>query len=262
MNQVQEQIDDLVKSNDVVLFMKGSAAFPQYRFSSSAIQILKASGADLRTIKFVNVLDNHAIHQGVKEYSNWPSIPVLYVRGELVGGPDILTEIYRSGELKQFLAKPTDGPPRSSQVGAALAEIVKPSLRETEIYDDARFNISVDASTFVSELTAFSLSAVQAAIRHHGTSNDLLSGFEGQISQDFSRAINELYIQRSPQFLKAFEENEGDSVNLKTQGDILSVFLTSDTISQLLIGQVLNTYWDNIWLGTVTLLKKTGFFHG
>lgn len=101
MSDVQQRIDDLVKSHRVVLFMKGTAQFPMCGFSGRAVQILKACGVnDLTT---VNVLDDEAIRQGVKEYANWPTIPQLYVQGEFVGGSDIMMEMYQSGELQQVL---------------------------------------------------------------------------------------------------------------------------------------------------------------
>jgi monothiol glutaredoxin len=101
MNDVQQRIDDLVKSHRVVLFMKGTAQFPMCGFSGRAVQILKACGVnDLTT---VNVLEDEAIRQGVKEYANWPTIPQLYVNGEFVGGSDIMMEMYQSGELQQVL---------------------------------------------------------------------------------------------------------------------------------------------------------------
>lgn len=102
MTTVQQRIDDLVKSNRVVLFMKGTAQFPMCGFSGRAIQILKACGAtDLKT---VNVLEDEEIRQGIKEYANWPTIPQLYVNGEFVGGSDIMMEMHEAGELQQMLA--------------------------------------------------------------------------------------------------------------------------------------------------------------
>ena len=103
MSDVQQRIDDLVKTNDLVLFMKGNASFPMCGFSGRATQILKAVGVDTRTLKTVNVLEDEGIRQGIKEYSNWPTIPQLYVKGEFVGGSDILMEMYESGELQQML---------------------------------------------------------------------------------------------------------------------------------------------------------------
>ena len=103
MSDPQQRIDELVKSNDIVLFMKGSASFPMCGFSGRAIQILKATGVDTKTLKTVNVLDDAEIRQGIKEYSNWPTIPQLYVKGEFVGGSDIMMEMYESGELQTVL---------------------------------------------------------------------------------------------------------------------------------------------------------------
>ena len=103
MSDTQQRIDGLVKSNDVVLFMKGSASFPMCGFSGRAIQILKACGVDTKGIVTVNVLDDDAIRQGIKEYSHWPTIPQLYVKGEFIGGSDIMMEMYESGELKKAL---------------------------------------------------------------------------------------------------------------------------------------------------------------
>ncbi len=99
----QQRIDQLVKSSDVLLFMKGSASFPMCGFSGRAIQILKACGVEPKTIKTVNVLDDQEIRQGIKEYSSWPTIPQLYVKGEFIGGSDIMMEMYESGELKTVL---------------------------------------------------------------------------------------------------------------------------------------------------------------
>ena len=102
MSDVQQRIDALVKSNRVVLFMKGTAQFPMCGFSGRAIQLIKACGAtDLQT---VNVLEDNEIRQGIKEYANWPTIPQLYVKGEFIGGSDILMEMYEAGELQQVLA--------------------------------------------------------------------------------------------------------------------------------------------------------------
>ena len=106
MSDAQQRIDELVKNNEVLLFMKGNASFPQCGFSGRAIQILKAVGVDTRTLKTVNVLDDQEIRQGIKEYSNWPTIPQLYVKGEFVGGSDILMEMYESGELQQVIGAP------------------------------------------------------------------------------------------------------------------------------------------------------------
>ncbi|WP_293764009.1 Grx4 family monothiol glutaredoxin [uncultured Aquitalea sp.] len=98
---IQEVIKDTVTQNPVVLYMKGSAQFPQCGFSSRAVQILKACGVE--TIKTVDVLQDADVRQGIKEYSNWPTIPQLYVKGEFIGGSDIMYEMYQSGELQEIL---------------------------------------------------------------------------------------------------------------------------------------------------------------
>jgi len=103
MSDAQTRIDQLVKSHDIVLFMKGSASFPMCGFSGRAIQILKACGVDTRALTTVNVLEDDGIRQGIKEYSNWPTLPQLYVKGEFVGGSDIMMEMYQSGELQQVI---------------------------------------------------------------------------------------------------------------------------------------------------------------
>lgn len=104
MSDTQQRIDELVKNNNVVLFMKGSASFPQCGFSGRAVQVLKACGLDTSGIKTVNVLEDEEIRSGIKEYSNWPTIPQLYVKGEFIGGSDIMMEMYESGELQKALA--------------------------------------------------------------------------------------------------------------------------------------------------------------
>ena len=103
MSDTQKRIDDLVKSNDILLFMKGTASFPMCGFSGRAVQILKAGGVDPKAIATVNVLDDDEIRQGIKDYSQWPTIPQLYIKGEFIGGSDIMMEMYESGELKQML---------------------------------------------------------------------------------------------------------------------------------------------------------------
>ena len=103
MSDTQKRIDDIVKSSDIVLFMKGTASFPQCGFSGRAIQILKACGVDPKAVTTVNVLDDDEIRQGIKDYSHWPTIPQLYLKGEFIGGSDIMMEMYESGELKQML---------------------------------------------------------------------------------------------------------------------------------------------------------------
>ena len=105
MSDVQQRIDELVKNNEVLLFMKGSASFPMCGFSGRAVQILKACGVDTKALKTVNVLDDAEIRQGIKEYSHWPTIPQLYVKGEFVGGSDIVKEMFQAGELQALLAE-------------------------------------------------------------------------------------------------------------------------------------------------------------
>jgi monothiol glutaredoxin len=101
MSDIHQRIDDIVKGSPVVLFMKGTAQFPQCGFSGRAIQVLKACGVDKPVT--VNVLEDEAIRQGIKDYANWPTIPQLYINGEFVGGSDIMMEMYQSGELQQAL---------------------------------------------------------------------------------------------------------------------------------------------------------------
>ena len=93
-------IDQQVKTNDVVLFMKGTKDFPQCGFSGRVAQILNYLGLEYRDI---NVLEDMSIRDGVKSYANWPTIPQLYVKGEFVGGADIVSEMFQSGELEQHL---------------------------------------------------------------------------------------------------------------------------------------------------------------
>ncbi len=99
---VQKQIHETVSKNPVVLFMKGTPQFPQCGFSSRVVQILKACGVE--DFVAVNVLADEGVRQGIKDYANWPTIPQLYINGEFVGGADIATEMYSSGELQQVLA--------------------------------------------------------------------------------------------------------------------------------------------------------------
>jgi len=94
-------VQQTVTDNPVVLFMKGSPQFPQCGFSGRAIQLLKACG--VQQVATVNVLEDDAVRQAVKDFSNWPTIPQLYVNGEFIGGSDIMGEMYESGELQQIL---------------------------------------------------------------------------------------------------------------------------------------------------------------
>jgi monothiol glutaredoxin len=100
MSEARERIDALVKGNDVLLFMKGSTLFPQCGFSSRAVAILDHLGVPFET---VDVLQDPEIRAGIKEYSDWPTIPQLYVKGEFVGGSDIMMEMFESGELQQLI---------------------------------------------------------------------------------------------------------------------------------------------------------------
>ena len=100
MSDAKQIIQDTVEKNRVVLFMKGTKNFPQCGFSQRAVAILKECGAEF---KDVNVLSDPAIRQGIKDYSNWPTIPQVYIDGKFVGGSDILTEMHQSGELKKLL---------------------------------------------------------------------------------------------------------------------------------------------------------------
>jgi monothiol glutaredoxin len=99
-NVVFERIEKEVKAHDVVLFMKGEAAFPQCGFSSLVVQVLSQIGV---TFKDINVLEDNELREGVKAYTNWPTIPQLYVKGEFVGGCDIIREMYEAGELQTLL---------------------------------------------------------------------------------------------------------------------------------------------------------------
>jgi monothiol glutaredoxin len=101
MSDTLKRIDEIVKGNPVVLFMKGTSQFPMCGFSGRAIQILKACG--VTNVKTFNVLEDEDIRQGIKEYANWPTIPQLYVNGEFVGGSDIIAEMHEAGELQSLL---------------------------------------------------------------------------------------------------------------------------------------------------------------
>jgi len=100
VSDAQTRIGEIVKGNDIVLFMKGTSLFPQCGFSSRAVAILDRLGATYET---VDVLQDPDIRQGIKEYSDWPTVPQLYVKGEFVGGSDIMMEMFESGELQELL---------------------------------------------------------------------------------------------------------------------------------------------------------------
>ena len=101
MSDIKSWIDNEVKSNEVVLFMKGTPDAPMCGFSGRVVQILNHVGV---AFKGINVLERSELRQGIKDYANWPTIPQLYVKGEFVGGCDIVTEMFQSGELKQMLS--------------------------------------------------------------------------------------------------------------------------------------------------------------
>ena len=113
MTDINAWIDNEVKSNDVVLFMKGTPDMPMCGFSGRTVQILNATGA---SFKGINVLESNELRQGIKDYANWPTIPQLYVKGEFVGGSDIVMEMYQSGELGELLAE--KGVKTAAKVGA------------------------------------------------------------------------------------------------------------------------------------------------
>ncbi|HCI13923.1 MAG: monothiol glutaredoxin, Grx4 family [Gallionellales bacterium GWA2_60_142] len=100
---IQQVIHEQVTTHPVVLYMKGTPQFPQCGFSGNAVRILQTLG--VKDFFSVNVLQEAEIRQGIKDYANWPTIPQLYIDGEFVGGSDIMTEMYQSGELKQLLDK-------------------------------------------------------------------------------------------------------------------------------------------------------------
>lgn len=101
MTDAKSRIDEIVKKNNVVLFMKGTPLFPQCGFSSRAVTILEHLDVPFES---VDVLQDPEIRQGIKEYSDWPTVPQLYVNGEFVGGSDIMLEMFQSGELQQLVA--------------------------------------------------------------------------------------------------------------------------------------------------------------
>jgi monothiol glutaredoxin len=102
MPNVHDQIAEAIHSNDVVLYMKGTPVFPQCGFSAAVVEVLTKLGVKFKAF---DVLADGNLRQGIKEFSNWPTIPQLYVKGEFVGGCDIIREMYTSGELKDFLAE-------------------------------------------------------------------------------------------------------------------------------------------------------------
>ena len=118
MSDINAFIDDKVKNNDVFLFMKGTPDFPMCGFSGRVIQILDYLGVDYQS---ANVLENQELREGIKAYTNWPTIPQLYVKGEFVGGADIVTEMFQAGELQSHLAE--------KGVSAQAARLIRVFLR-------------------------------------------------------------------------------------------------------------------------------------
>jgi monothiol glutaredoxin len=100
-DSLRQRIQGIIDSHDVVLFMKGTKHFPQCGFSATVVEVLRRTGSDFED---VNVLEDSAIRQGIKEFTNWPTIPQLYVRGKFVGGCDIVREMYENGELDALLS--------------------------------------------------------------------------------------------------------------------------------------------------------------
>ncbi|NCO75032.1 MAG: Grx4 family monothiol glutaredoxin [Cyanobacteria bacterium] len=98
--ELKQRLDDIVNNSQVVVFMKGTKLMPQCGFSNNVVQILNTLGVPFET---VDVLSDYDIRQGIKEYSNWPTIPQVYVNGEFIGGSDILIELYQTGELQQMI---------------------------------------------------------------------------------------------------------------------------------------------------------------
>jgi monothiol glutaredoxin len=105
VTSARERIEEIVRNNDIVLFMKGTELFPQCGFSSRAVSILEHLSVPFKT---VDVLQDPDVRQGVKEFSDWPTIPQLYVKGEFVGGSDIMMEMFESGELQQLVGAPAN----------------------------------------------------------------------------------------------------------------------------------------------------------
>ena len=102
MTNVHKSLDEAVKANDVLLFMKGTPTFPQCGFSSTVVQMLDYLGVEYQA---VNVLEDQAVREGIKTFSDWPTIPQLYVKGEFVGGCDIVKEMFEAGELRDFMSE-------------------------------------------------------------------------------------------------------------------------------------------------------------
>jgi monothiol glutaredoxin len=106
MSDIRKTIEDTITGNRVVLFMKGTKNFPQCGFSARVVEILKKCGAEFKDI---NVLTDPTLRQGIKDFSNWPTIPQVYIDGKFVGGSDILMEMFQSGELQKLLTEKASG---------------------------------------------------------------------------------------------------------------------------------------------------------
>ena len=146
--QLRERIETMIKSDDVVLFMKGSRAFPQCGFSSTVVGILNTLVPKYTT---VNVLTDGEIRQGIKDYADWPTIPQLYVKGEFVGGSDIVKQLHQSGELARLIgAQPPVASPPALTITAAAADVLASALADGEPGDvihlaiDGKFEHALD----------------------------------------------------------------------------------------------------------------------
>lgn len=191
MSNVHEQIEQLIKDNEVVLFMKGTRMFPQCGFSQRAVGLLKSCGAKF---KDVNVLADPTIRQGIKEFSNWPTIPQCYIKGEFVGGSDILVEMYESGELQTTLglepeAEATEAPTveitESAQAAfsAALKDVDDEVLRfdVSKGFDyDLYFGKKRDGDFAVQAGSLTIYVSKTSAARASGTRIDFVDGPDGQ----------------------------------------------------------------------------------
>ncbi|RIA90077.1 glutaredoxin [Glomus cerebriforme] len=104
-DSLKKTLDETVQKNDVVLFMKGTPEIPQCGFSRAVVQIFQAQGVDLSKVKTLNVLEDHELREGVKEYSQWPTVPQVYIKGEFIGGCDIMLNMHQSGDLEELLLK-------------------------------------------------------------------------------------------------------------------------------------------------------------
>ncbi len=139
MSDVRQQIEQMIHDNKVVLFMKGTRSFPQCGFSARAIEVFKRCGVQ---VKDVNVLADPAMRQGIKDYSNWPTIPQAYVDGKFVGGSDILIEMFESGELQKLLGAPAR---ESGEPAAGAAPGTAPKITLSEAAAKAFADAATDA---------------------------------------------------------------------------------------------------------------------